>query len=137
ALVHEVYLRLAELRSIHWQGRVHFFGSVSQMIRRVLVDHARRTLAEKRGSGLRHRPLEEALAAWTEEPEDLLDLHESLDELEREDPELALIVQHRFFGGLSHEEIADLTGKSHATIKRRWRVARAWLYRRLSKACTR
>lgn len=132
ALVNEVYLRLASLRALRWQGRVHFFGSVSQIIRRVLVDHARKFRAAKRGSGVRAEPMEEGLLVWTEQPEDFLALHDALDQLEIEDPELAAIVLHRYFGGFSNDEIGDLLGKSPATIKRRFRVARAWLYRELS-----
>lgn len=131
ALVHEVYLRLAELRAIRWQGRAHFFGSVAQMLRRILVDHARKHRALKRGSGIAAKSLEEVGEIRVDSPEGLIALHVALERLEREDADLASIVLYRFFGGLTASEIAQLTGRSPVTVKRKWRLARAWLYRQL------
>ncbi len=131
ALVHEAYLRLADLRAIRWEGRVHFFGSVTQMIRRILVDHARKHRATKRGGGQINQSLDEIRESRIATPNDLLAVHDALSQLEREAPDLARIVLYRFFGGLTNTEIAEMTGRSPATVKRKWRLARAWLYRYL------
>jgi RNA polymerase sigma factor (TIGR02999 family) len=132
ALVHETYLRLAEQRSVAWANRSHFFRIAARIMRRILVDHARRRRALKRGSD----PLR--LVISDAEPVDPVDrapelvaLDAALDSLERVDPQQARIVELRFFGGLTVEETADAAGVSTATVKREWRTARAWLRREM------
>lgn len=129
ALVHEAYLRLAQQRSVAWANRGHFFRIAARIMRRILVDHARRRRALKRDA----EPLR--LAASGVEPMDrapeLVALDSALDSLEKIDPEQARIVELRFFGGLTVEEAAEATGVSTATIKREWRTARAWLRREI------
>ena len=131
ALVHEVYLRLVDQRQVDWQNRAHFFGVAAQVMRRILVDHARRHGASKRGDGVRCVAIEEArdVAAPNEIP--VLALHHALDGLERVDAELARIVELRAFGGLTIEEAAQVLNVSPSTAKRDWRTAKAWLNREL------
>jgi RNA polymerase sigma factor (TIGR02999 family) len=129
ALVHEAYLRLAEQRSVAWVNRGHFFRIAARIMRRILVDHARRRSAIKRSpEPLRLAPseIEEADRA----PE-LVALDSALDSLEKIDPQQARVVELRFFGGLTVEETAEATGISTATVKREWRTARAWLRREI------
>jgi RNA polymerase sigma factor (TIGR02999 family) len=128
ALVHEVYMRLAEQAPVPWQNRAHFFAIAAQSMRRVLVEHARRRNAAKRGGGHGAATLflpEEGKAV------DVLVLDDALMRLERIDPERSRIVELRFFGGLTVEEAAEVLGVSPATVNRRWRLAKAWLYQRL------
>jgi RNA polymerase sigma factor (TIGR02999 family) len=131
ALVHEIYLRLLDQRKVDWQNRAHFFGVVAQAMRRILVDHARRHGAEKRGDGKQHVPIEEAGAVTA--PSDLfaLALDGALDRLQKLDPDLAQIVELRAFGGLTIEEAATVLRVSPSTAKREWRAARAWLVREI------
>ncbi len=126
ALVHEAYLRLVGQRSVSWANRAHFFGIAARMMRRVLVDHARRRLAAKRSPGTLYVALGEDAAAPDRTPE-LLALDRALTELERLDPRQARVVELRFFAGLSVEETAEVAGVSTATVKREWRTARAFL----------
>jgi RNA polymerase sigma factor (TIGR02999 family) len=128
-LVHETFLRLCA-QDAAWQNRDQFFGMASRLMRRILVDHARRRFAAKRGGGGR---VTLALpAAITNPPEpDLLDLDAALDELAALDERLARLVELRYFGGLTIEETADVLGVSPATVKRSWMVARAWLKKEL------
>jgi len=128
-LIHEVFLRLMGQRHVDWQNRAHFFGIAAQMMRRILTDHARRRAAVRHGGGMRLVvPVEMA-----EQPEDdVLAVDEALIELKELDEELARIVELRFFGGLQQDEIAAVLGLSTATVGRRFRIAKAWLYRRLS-----
>jgi RNA polymerase sigma factor (TIGR02999 family) len=131
ALVHEAYLRLVDQTRSDWNGRAHFFGAAANVMRRILVDQARRRLAAKRGGGARHEDLELAVAV-TEAPDlDVLALNEALDALSALDPERARIVELRYFAGLSLEETADVVGRSPHTVSRDWTAARAWLARRL------
>jgi len=128
-LIHEAFLRLMGQRHVDWQNRAHFFGIAAQMMRRILTDHARRRAAVRHGGGMRLVLADEI----SEEPEDdVLAVDEALTELKELDEELARIVELRFFGGLQQDEIATVLGLSTATVGRRFRIAKAWLYRRLS-----
>ena len=131
ALVHEVYLRLIDQRQVDWQDRAHFLGVAAQTMRRVLVDHARRHGARKRGDGVQCVSIDDAkeLAASPDVP--LLALDHALDRLEAVDPDLAKIVELRAFGGLTIEEAAHVLKVSPSTAKRDWRTAKAWLNREL------
>ena len=135
ALVHEAYLRLVGQRSVRWQNRAHFFGIAAQMMRRILVDHARHQHRAKRGGAIPKLSLDEAMAVA--EPEapaadlDLLALDEALTSLSTIDPRGARIVELRFFSGLTIEETAEVLDVSAGTVKREWSTARAWLYREM------
>lgn len=132
ALVHEAYMRLIDQRSVHWQNRAHFFGVAAQLIRRILVDHARAHHAAKRGAHAPKLSLDEALAVPGGRDLDLLSLDDALEGLAKLDPQQSRIVELRFFAGLSIEETAEVVGVSPATVKREWSSAKAWLYRELS-----
>ena len=131
ALVNEAYLRLVDQRQVDWQNRAHFFGVAAQVMRRILVDHARRHGASKRGDGVRCVSIDEAkeVAAANEIP--VLALDHALDRLDKIDSELAKIVELRAFGGLTIEEAAHVLSVSPSTAKRDWRTAKAWLNREL------
>ena len=132
ALVNEAYLRLIDQRQSHWQNRSQFFGVVAQLMRRILVDHARARHAVKRGGPHLSLPSSHA-DRFGEQPDvDLLALHDALNRLAELDPHQSQIVELRFFGGLTIEETADVMHISHATVEREWKVARAWLRRELS-----
>jgi RNA polymerase sigma-70 factor (ECF subfamily) len=134
ALVHEAYLRLVEQKNVRWQDRSHFFAITAQLMRRILVDHARGHLADKRGSGLPKVPLTEAIVMSRERPGELLALDESLTRLASMDPQQGRVVELRIFGGLTVEEAADVLGISPATVKRDWAMAKAWLLQEVQKA---
>jgi RNA polymerase sigma factor (TIGR02999 family) len=131
ALVHEAYLRLVDQRRADWQNRAHFFGVAARVMRRILVDHARRHGASKRGEGVSCLSIDEAknVAASSEVP--ILALDHALDRLEQVDAELAKVVELRAFGGLTIEEAAQVLSVSPSTAKRDWRTAKAWLNREL------
>jgi RNA polymerase sigma factor (TIGR02999 family) len=131
ALVHEVFIRLVDQRQVDWQNRAHFFGVAANVMRRILVDHARRHGARKRGDGVRCLSIDEAknVAASNEMP--ILVLDQALARLETVDAELARIVELRAFGGLTIEEAAHVLSVSPSTAKRDWRTAKAWLNREL------
>jgi RNA polymerase sigma factor (TIGR02999 family) len=129
-LVHETYLRLLGQRAAHWRNRGQFFAVAAELMRRILVDHARRRAAAKRGSGLR-LALEDAAAAEPPRDVDLIALDHALTELGVLDARPARVVEMRFFGGLSNPEVAEALGVSHATVERDWGWARAWLRQRL------
>ena len=130
ALVHEAYLRLARPEDPQWAGRTHFFAVASQVMRHILVDHARRQNASRRD--IRNRaPFEEALTVPVQADFDLLAIDESLTALAGLDPEKARVVELRFFGGLSVEETAVAMGISPATVKRHWSIAKLWLCRHM------
>jgi RNA polymerase sigma factor (TIGR02999 family) len=134
ALVNEAYLRLVDQRNVHWQNRAHFFGVAAQMIRRILVDHARGHQAAKRGAGAAKLSLDDALAvSGTGQDVNLVNLDEALKTLHDLDERQARIVELRYFTGLSIEETAEVVGISPATVKREWTSARAWLFRELSR----
>lgn len=131
ALVHEVYLRLVDQRRVGWQGRAHFFGVAARIMRRILVDHARRQGAGKRGGGIHRVPVDEAAEVATSDALPVLALDRALDHLERTDAQLARIVELRAFAGLTVDEAAHVLGLSPSTVKREWRTATAWLKREL------
>lgn len=128
ALVHEAYLRLVRPQPRNWQGRSHFFGIAANLMRQILIDHARARLREKRGGVVVVLPLDEALAFSPEHSEELVRLDEALERLSKLDPRQSRIVELRFFGGLSVEETAEFLGVSPKTVKRDWSVAKAWLH---------
>jgi RNA polymerase sigma-70 factor, ECF subfamily len=128
ALVHEAYLRLVEQRSVNWQSRAHFFGVAAQLMRRILIDHARGHLRQKRGGDEKKVSLDEAFVFSEQQADELLAVDDSLNQLAKIDPRQAKIVEMRFFGGLSVEEAAEALGVSPKTVKRDWSVAKAWLY---------
>lgn len=135
ALVNEAYLRLVDQRNVQWQNRAHFFGVAAQMIRRILVDHARGHQAAKRGAGAAKLSLDEALAVpGTNQDLNLVNLDEALETLQALDARQARIIELRYFTGLSIEETAEVMAISPATVKREWTAARAWLFRELSRA---
>jgi RNA polymerase sigma factor (TIGR02999 family) len=133
ALVHEAYMKLIDQRQVRWQNRAHFFGIAAQVMRRILMDHARKHKAEKRGGEADKLPLEdEILVVSTDSSDQLLALDEALKTLSELDPQKAKIVELRYFGGLSIEETAEVMGVSVPTINRQWRMAKAWLYSQLA-----
>lgn len=134
ALVHEAYIKLLGQHRTRWQNRAHFFAVAARVMRRILVDHARRRGAQKRGAGTIPRGLEDLTGAREEDPETLLALHLALDRLEEVGARPAQIVELRYFGGMSTDEIAELLGVSARTVGRDWRFARAWLRRELGPA---
>jgi len=134
ALVHEAYMKLVDQTRVDWKGRTHFFAVGAQAMRRILVDHARRRRAAKRG-GDRHRiDVDEQLLAAGRRDEDLLDLDEALDRLATLDEQQAQMVEMRFFGGLSVAETAEALGISKRTAEREWTMVRSWLRRELTGA---
>ena len=131
ALIHEAYLRLVDAQDVRWQGRAHFFAIAANLMRRILVDHARRRDADKRGGSQVRVQLDEALAVAEETEVDLLAIDEALNKLAAIDEQQARVVELRFFSGLSVEETAAALGVSPKTVKRDWSVARAWLRREI------
>ena len=134
ALVHEVYLRLINQHEVNWQNRAQFFGIAAEMMRRILVSHARGRQAEKRGGAAQRITLDERVAAAPERDLNLLALDEALTRLGQLDPQKSRLVELRFFTGLSVEETAEVMGVSPRTIDRQWQTAKAWLYREIGKA---
>ena len=132
ALVNEVYLRLLKEKDVGWQNRAHFFGVASQLMRRILVDYARAHNAHKRGGKDREITLEEGIVATESKNVNLIDVDRALERLAKIDPRQCRIVEMRFFGGLSLDEVAVVLDLSPRTVKRDWSVARAWLYGELS-----
>ena len=133
ALVHEAYLRLVNQKEVTWQNRAHFFGVAAQMMRRILVDHARRHGYAKRGGGALTLALEEAVATPQRREIDLVALDDALDSLAKLDERQSRMVELRFFGGLSIEETSEVLGVSMPTVKREWASARAWLFREITR----
>lgn len=127
ALVHEAFMRLAALRRVRWENRAHFFGAAARIMRRILVDHARKHRAAKRGSGHK-QPLDDALVLTDEQAKEIGALDDALRDLERLDERQARVVEVRYFGGFNLSETAEALGVSTATVKRDWAVARAWLH---------
>lgn len=134
ALINEAYVRLIDWKAVRWQNRAHFFGVAARLMREILVDHARRHSAAKRGSGKPAVSLTEAAIFSVERAAELVALDDALQVLGRLDPERSRIVELRYFGGLSIEEIAEVEHVSVATVRRRLRMAEAWLHRELNKA---
>ena len=132
ALVNEAFVRLVN-RNVNWQNRAHFFGIAAQLMRTILVDHARSHACAKRGGGAFKLELDEALVVSQKKAAEVIALDDALKELARLDPQQSRIVELRFFGGLTVEETAEVLHLSPATIKREWSTAKAWLYHELSK----
>ncbi|HSB08921.1 MAG TPA: sigma-70 family RNA polymerase sigma factor [Blastocatellia bacterium] len=132
ALVHEAYLRLIDQRQVNWQNRVHFFGVAAQMMRRILVDHAKTKHREKRGGAATKLPLDEALDLSQDRTPDLVALDEALKSLAEIDERKSRAVELRFFGGLSVEETAEVLKVSPQTVLRDWKLAKAWLYQEIN-----
>ena len=134
ALVHEAYEKLVDQRSVHWQGRAHFFAVAAALMRRILLDHARRRLALRRGGGPQRVQIDEELVAGSGAAAnvDIIALDDALTALAELDAGQARIVELRFFAGLSLEETAEVVESSRATVHREWSMARAWLHRRLT-----
>lgn len=132
ALVHEAYVRLKDQRQMDWSNRAQFVGMAAVMMRRILVNHARDRIADKRGGGAEHVPLTLAGEGIGTPEIDVLDLHDALTDLSESDPRKGRIVELKFFGGLTTEEIAETLNISAATVERDWKFARAWLYRAVS-----
>jgi RNA polymerase sigma factor (TIGR02999 family) len=130
ALVHEAYLRLID-QNVSWQSRAHFFGIAAQMMRRILVDHARTRNAAKRGDGACQVPLDESLIADEGRDVNVLALDQALNKLSALDPQQSQIVELRFFGGLSIDDTSEVLKISPATVKRDWAMAKAWLFREM------
>ena len=131
ALTHEAFLRLFGTRQVYWQNRAHFFAVAAQLMRRVLVEHARKRSATKRGGSVTRITFDETRTPAHADDLDVLALHEALTELEKIDPRQCRIVELRYFGGLDTEETAEVLGLSPSTVKRDWRVAKIWLRRAL------
>jgi RNA polymerase sigma factor (TIGR02999 family) len=131
ALIHEAYTRLIGSEGLEIQNRVHFFAVASQQMRRVLVDHARARDAQKRGGGAVKVALDDIHAGINPRDIDLVSLDEALGALERVDPRSAQVVELRFFGGYSDQEVGEVVGVSQATVRRDWEFARSWLYDRM------
>ncbi|HLM01242.1 MAG TPA: sigma-70 family RNA polymerase sigma factor [Pyrinomonadaceae bacterium] len=136
ALVNEAYLKLIDQTRVEWQNRAHFFGVAAQAMRRILIDYARARISDKRGSGALAVSLDDAgtLDISDERAAELVMLDEALKKLAEKDPERSRIVELRYFGGLSVEETAEVTGTSVSTVMRDWRVAKAWLFKELKNA---
>jgi RNA polymerase sigma factor (TIGR02999 family) len=132
ALVHEAYLRLVKQRTVDWQNRAHFYGVAAQVMRRILVDHARRQAARKRGDHAQRVPLDEVAETATPTEIPVLALDHALTRLAQLDPGLARIVELRAFGGLTIDEAAHVLRVSPSTAKREWRTAKAWLTHELA-----
>ena len=136
ALVHEAYLKLVDQSAVDWQGRTHFFAVAAQAMRRILVDHARRRGAAKRGGQKNRLLLEDDLVPALEPDDDVLAVDEALSKLAQVDPRQAQLVELRFFGGLSVAEAAEVLGMSKRSAEREWTMVRAWLRRELSESHT-
>jgi len=133
ALVNEAYLRMVDQTRANWQNRAHFFGVAAQMMRRILVDHARAHAAEKRGHDFQKLSLDENIDKAVERSEELVALDDALNNLIKIDEQKARIVELRYFGGLSVEETAEILGVTSITIKRHWRLTKAWLFGQMQK----
>lgn len=133
ALVNEAYVRLVDQTRVNWQNRAHFYGIASRMMRRVLIDHARARVTDKRGGGAVHLSLEDVQAPLEQRAADFVALDEALERLALLDERKCKVVEMRFFGGMSDEEIAEALGVTTRTVLRDWKTARLWLYRELSQ----
>ena len=133
ALVNEAYLKLAGREGFEWRDRAHFFAVCAQVMRHILIDYARTHARDKRGGGAVHVPVDEAAVSAAGQAAELVALDEALRALEEVDPQKGRIIELRYFGGLSVEEVAEILKISPATVGREWRRAKAWLYRELRK----
>jgi len=132
ALVHEAYLRLTDVKRVDWQSRSHFFAISATIMRRILVDHARAGRARKRGNSWAAVSIDEAILPSPEQRAEIVALDEALTRLAQFDPRQAKIVELRFFAGMSEEEVGEVLGVSSRTVKRDWRIAKAWLFDELN-----
>lgn len=133
ALVNEAFVRLLEHQQVDWQNRAHFFGLAAQMMRHILLDHARTQTRAKRGGGARQVAFDETAIVSGERAAELIALDDALNDLAALDPRKSRLVELRFFGGLNNEEVAEVLGMSLRTVEREWRKAKAWLHRALNK----
>lgn len=133
ALVNEAYMKMIDITQVSWQNKAHFVGVAANQMRRILVDHARQHNAQKRGGEFHILTLNEEIDKANEESADLIALDDALTELARMDETKAKIVELRYFGGLTMEETAEVLGVSVITVKRHWKMAKAWLYGELTK----
>lgn len=134
ALINEAYLRLVDQKHVHWANRSHFFGISAQIMRRILVDHARGYLRKKRGGGGQRISLDEIPLVTKEGAEEIIRLNDALENLAKQDPRRSQVVELRYFGGLNNDEIGEVLKISANTVTRDWNMARAWLYQQLSGA---
>ena len=132
ALINEAYVRLVDQRNVHWANRSHFFAISAQIMRRILIDHARRYAYAKRGGGARQVSLDETATVVSGDLSEFLRLDEALKSLEELDPRRSQVVELKYFGGLNNDEIAGVLKISKNTVIRDWNMARAWLYRQLT-----
>ncbi|HEV2828829.1 MAG TPA: sigma-70 family RNA polymerase sigma factor [Pyrinomonadaceae bacterium] len=132
ALINEAYVRLVEQKDVHWENRAHFFAISAQIMRRILIDHARRHAFAKRGGGAQKVSLDETAIVASGPASNILLLDEALNRLTQMDPRRGQVVELRYFGGLNNEEIAGVLKISENTVTRDWNMARAWLYQELS-----
>ena len=132
ALVHEALIKLLEGEKIDWQSRRHFYALVARRMRQVLIEHARARLAAKRGGGAEHVEVDEGIILTTEMSEELVMLDEALDKLSEIDERKAKVVEYRYFGGFTNEEVAELLDIAPSTVDREWRIARSWLKREMT-----
>jgi RNA polymerase sigma factor (TIGR02999 family) len=133
ALVHEAYLRLAGARAPAWQNRAHFFAAAAQVMRHILVDHARANRRDKRGGGLLRVALDDVVEPASGPEPDVVALDDALKSLSERDPRKSRIVEMRYFGGLEIEEVAEVLGVSATTVRREWTLAKAWLRREIRR----
>lgn len=133
ALINEAYLKLANAQNASYQDRCHFFAVACKAMRQILVNHARSRLSEKRGRGLANVSLDDVQAVVHQEAAEIVALHEALEALQTVDPRKSMVVEMRYFGGLSIEETAEAMGASVATVNRDWRLARSWLIREMRR----
>lgn len=136
ALINEAYVRMVDQKNVNWANRSHFFAISAQIMRRILIDHARRHAYAKRGGGAQQVSLEEVAALVPEQGRELMRLDEALKSLAERDPRRCQVVELRYFGGLNNEEIAGVLQVSENTVTRDWNMARAWLYQQLSENAT-
>lgn len=134
ALVHEAFVRLVGQQRVEWQDRAHFFAVAAQACRRILIDHARKHRAQKRGGGRARITIDRVQLEEERKSEDLLDLHDALERLAELNPRLSQVVEFRYFGGLSEAEIAEVLSVSERTVRRDWVKAKGWLHRELAGA---
>lgn len=132
ALVHEAFVRLVAIDSPDWKGRQHFFRTAARAMRFILVDQARRKSSAKHGARISDEDPEQLTLGLGTPPDELLALHEALEDLERRSSRQAQIIELRYFGGLSEAEVAEILGLSRPSVAREWRYARYWLYQRIS-----
>lgn len=134
ALINEAYVRLVDQKNVHWANRSHFFAISAQIMRRILIDHARRHAYAKRGGGAQQVSLDEAATVTRTAGAEMIRLDEALKSLAEMDPRRSQVVELRYFGGLNNEEIAGVLKVSENTVTRDWNMARAWLHQQLSES---